>query len=259
MSSTLDLTLVQTNLFWQDIDANLEHLNQIMGQIQSTDLIILPEMFSTGFSMASADYAESMKGRSVSWMKDFVRERNIPVCGSLMIRSGKEFYNRFIFAGCNGDYCQYDKKHLFRMSDEQENYNAGNKLVTFPLNGFKAPFGRVGLSVCYDLRFPVWTRNRSNYDLLVFVANWPAARRNHWLSLLQARAIENQAYVVGVNRIGVDGNDIEYTGDSVVYDFNGEKILDLGDEDTVANLVTKVNCKNTGSPFQHGGMLIPLA
>jgi predicted amidohydrolase len=187
-------------------------------------------MFTTGFSMSSQQFAEPMTGETIPWMKSKALEGNYAICGSVMMEENGKYYNRFILAESDTGLCSYDKKHLFRMSTENENYQAGDQKVCFTINGF-----RICPQICYDLRFPVWSRNTDNYDVLIYVANWPEARRHHWISLLKARAIENQCYVVGVNRVGADKN-VSYAGDSMVFDFNGNTLLDLGDEARIGEI-----------------------
>ena len=249
MRRTLRLALVQMDIAWQDSAANLKNLDRLLQALPETDLVVLPEMFTTGFSMASKQFAETMGGGSVKWMERTAKQKDSAICGSLMTQEAGEYFNRFVVAQPIAAMISYDKKHLFRMSTEHQNYSAGVKRITFPLRGFK-----ICPQICYDLRFPAWTRNsrrlhspehdlpasdslddefKLDYDLLLFVANWPAARRLHWLSLLRARAIENQCYVVGVYRIGSDGNGVDYAGDSVVIDYNGDTILDLKDRHEV--------------------------
>lgn len=222
----LDVTLVQTELAWEDPAGNLEHFEDRIASLDSTDLIVLPEMFSTGFSMNSAVLAETMQGDTVDWMKTMAARTGACICGSAIIREGDDRYNRFLFVDPQGTVRSYDKRHLFRMSTENQNYTAGSRRPTIEQGGF-----RIFPQVCYDLRFPVYSRNDLDFDLIIYVANWPAARREHWKALLKARAIENLCYVVGVNRLGVDGNGIEYAGDSVAVDFCGVEMIALEGKD----------------------------
>lgn len=213
--SDLNITVIQTELFWEDIPANLNALNRKIDTIQDeTDLIVLPEMFSTGFSMRAVNLAEDMTGSAVSWLIEKSRECAVDITGSLIIEDDQRYYNRLVWTKPDGRLFTYDKKHLFRMSGEEKVYHEGKRLITVELKGWRIrPF------ICYDLRFPAWTRNHGRpYDLAIFVANWPAVRVEHWRILLQARAIENQAYMVGVNRIGTDGNDKVYNGCTSVID-----------------------------------------
>ena len=220
--STLNLALVQTQLIWEQVEENHQHLGELLDQVEgNTDLAILPEMFATGFSMNSRAVAEPMDGSSVSWLVEQAQKRGYGICGSLAICDGDEVYNRFVLAGDSALHT-YDKRHLFRMGGEHKRYNGGEQRKIIDYRGW-----RILPQVCYDLRFPVWSRNQGDYDLAIYVANWPAPRAYHWRQLLIARAIENQAYVVGVNRVGRDGNNLDYAGDSLVVGPRGEILLDM--------------------------------
>ncbi len=211
----LNVTLIQTELAWEDIPANLERFETLVAMVESdTDLIVLPEMFSTGFSMNADRLAETMQGEGPTWMRAVSEKHDTDLVGSIMIRENNRFYNRLFWAKPDGELLVYDKRHLFRMTGENDVYTPGRQNVLVELKGWKIrPF------ICYDVRFPAWTRNTGNdFDVALFVANWPAARSKHWKILLQARAIENQVYVVGVNRIGTDGNGVYHSGDSSVVD-----------------------------------------
>jgi len=211
----LTVTLIQTELEWEDVAANLHRFDHLIGSLQvATDLIVLPEMFTTGFSMNASALAEDMSGRAVGWLRETARHAAAVVVGSVMVIDDGRFYNRLCWTGPNGEITTYDKKHLFRYAGEDQVYTAGSDSLLVELKGWKIkPF------VCYDLRFPAWVRNTDHtYDLALFVANWPQRRAEHWKLLLQARAIENQAYVIGVNRIGTDGNGLYHSGDSSVID-----------------------------------------
>ncbi len=220
--NNLKITIVQTHLHWEDIDSNIKLFESITDKInKDTDLIVLPEMFTTGFTTKTASLATTMKGASVSWMKKKSVEKNADIVGSMIIREDKNFFNRLIWVKPSGELFFYDKKHLFRFGSEDKFFTPGSKKITVELKGWKIrPF------ICYDLRFPVWTRNCDNkYDIAVFVANWPATRSLHWKTLLAARAMENQAYIIGVNRTGQDGNKIKYSGDSSIIDPKGKTIF----------------------------------
>ncbi len=222
MSDTLKITLIQTSLHWEDISANLQMFSQKIFSIKvETDLILLPEMFSTGFSMNAAALAEDMTGSAMQWMKKTTAEKNCVITGSIIAKEGTKFYNRLIWMRADGSYEQYDKRHLFRLADEGHTYTPGNKKIYTEIKGWK-----ILPLVCYDLRFPVWSRRtkQDDYDLLLYVANWPERRNHAWKQLLVARAIENQSYVAGLNRIRNDGNDFYHAGDSTVIDFKGEHI-----------------------------------
>lgn len=217
----LKVTIVQTSLHWEQKRKNLSHFSALLKPIKKgeTDLIILPEMFNTGFSMRPAALAETMYGTSIRWMKKIATAKDCVVTGSLIIKVGKRHYNRLIWMSPNGIYKHYDKKHLFTMAKEEESFSAGKKKLIVKLKGWA-----ICPQICYDLRFPVWNRNAENFDLFIIVANWPDKRVLAWKQLLSARAIENQVYVAGVNRIGEDGNGFLYTGESAVYDPMGKKI-----------------------------------
>jgi omega-amidase len=219
----LRITLVQTKLHWHKPELNLPMFDALLTQVKksSTDIILLPEMFSTGFSMQAAALAEEMDGYAVTWMKKTAKQKNAILCGSLIIKEKNKFYNRLIWMNPDGTYLVYDKRHLFRMAHEEKTYAAGKKKIIVDCKGWK-----ICPLVCYDLRFPVWSRRteKENYDLLIYVANWPERRKHAWKQLLVARAIENQSYVAGLNRIGKDGNKINYTGDTAVIDPLGKKI-----------------------------------
>ncbi|MDN5515329.1 MAG: amidohydrolase [Pseudomonas sp.] len=225
----LELALIQTTLVWHDPAANREHFQALLEQARGADLVILPEMFTTGFSMASAELAEPEDGPSSIWLREQAQRIDAVICGSLIIQAADGSYrNRLLWACPDGSLAHYDKRHLFRMAGEHKHYSAGDQQVVFDLKGW-----RVRPLICYDLRFPVWSRDASGTDLLLYTANWPGARRQHWNRLLPARAIENLCYVAAVNRVGEDGRGHGYTGDSQVLDFQGEELLMAGDGDGV--------------------------
>lgn len=227
--STLTISTIQTNLHWEDKAANLRMLEQKIGSLSKTELVVLPEMFSTGFSMKPELLAEMMEGETVSWMKRVAAQKRIILTGSVIIEDGGQYHNRLIWMLPNGQYGYYDKRHLFAYANEHEHYTPGHKRLIASVKGW-----RINLQVCYDLRFPVWARqsaplteeeaaaNPIEYDMLIYVANWPERRNHAWKTLLQARAIENQSYVIGVNRVGHDGNNIYHSGDSMFIDPMGE-------------------------------------
>lgn len=228
---TLNVTIVQAELRWHDAIGNRKNFSEIIGALDNPgDLIVLPEMFTTGFSMDAPELAETMDGESVAWMRDTAAKCDAAICGSLIIANDNDYFNRFVCALPSGELHCYDKKHLFRLANEQNHYAPGLELITFELKGF-----RVCPLVCYDLRFPVWSRNRDLYDLLLYVANWPERRHHAWETLLRARAIENLSYVVGVNVTGRDGNDISYSGGSSIIDYLGEDLVNLGDRQGTAS------------------------
>lgn len=221
MAESLIISLVQSNPVWEDISMNLKQLSQNIEQLKNdTDMIILPELFSTGFTMNASALAESMSGRGVTWMLETAKSKNCLVIGSLLIEENEKYFNRLIVAFPEGRTAHYDKRHLFSFAGEDKVFTAGKDKLIFEYKGF-----RICPLICYDLRFPVWVRNTEEVDLLLFVANWPDARMLAWDTLLKARAIENLCYVVGVNRVGEDNNNLTYTGHSAVYDAMGDTIL----------------------------------
>jgi omega-amidase len=219
----LKLALVQTGIIWEDIDANLHALSKkLNGIADNVDVVILPELFTTGFTMRSRELAESMDGKSISWMQETSNRHGCAIAGSLIIFHQDMYLNRFVWMEPGGGVTTYDKRHLYSIGGEDEHYTRGESNSITEINTF-----RVRPQVCYDLRFPVWSRNVGAYDVLLYVANWPAVRRDVWISLLKARAIENQSFVIGVNRVGRDGMGIDYAGDSLVYNAKGQIIASL--------------------------------
>jgi omega-amidase len=216
----MTITLIQADLYWENKGKNLKNLEHIiLGSSPDSDLIILPEMFNTGFSMNTLDMAEQEYSYTYEWMANIAAKYNSGVCGSYIIHEDNKYFNRWIFVSPEKEMHKYDKRHLFSLSNENIHYTAGNKRTVFNYRGV-----RICPIICYDLRFPVWSRNRNDYDLLINSANWPESRRNVWITLLKARAIENQCYVAGVNRIGTDGTGIKYCGDSIIVNPKGEII-----------------------------------
>lgn len=207
----LKITTIQTPLHWQDAKANREMFESYFQKTAVTDLVILPEMFTTGFSMEAESLAEDMNGPTINWMKVQAQDIGAVITGSLIIKEESNFYNRLIWMRPDGTYAYYDKRHLFAMAGEHEHYTSGLQRLIVELKGW-----RVCPLICYDLRFPVWARNKDEYDLLIYTANWPEKRASDWRVLLQARSIENQAYTVGVNRSGTDGKGYNYSGDTMV-------------------------------------------
>ena len=235
---TLTITTIQSNLIWEEKAANLRLLEQkIAGIEEKTEIVVLPEMFNTGFSMRPEALAETMEGETVEWMKRVSRENGIVLTGSIMIEEAGNYFNRLIWMLPNGQYGYYDKRHLFAYGEEDKHYSPGNKRLIASVKGWK-----INLLVCYDLRFPVWARQKINeegaeYDVLIYVANWPERRSHAWKTLLCARAIENQCYVVGVNRVGSDANNIYYSGNSLVIDPLGQVLYHMADDEDV-NTIT---------------------
>lgn len=215
----LSVSLVQADLVWENKQANLDRLEELIKGISNTDVIVLPEMFPTGFSMRPEGLYEDVEGEVLFWMQKLANKKDAAVCGSVIVREEAKYFNRLYFMEPSGEVYSYDKRHLFTLAGEEKVYTAGNKHLIINFRDWKImPF------VCYDLRFPAWCRNTQEADLQIFVANWPERRRDAWKTLLKARAIENMCYLVGVNRVGADGNDVTHSGDSAVYDELGEKI-----------------------------------
>ena len=244
----LTITTLQTNLVWENKNANLQLLGKkINGLQEKTEIVVLPEMFSTGFSMQPKLFAETMEGETVQWMKEISSSNKIILTGSLIIEENEQFYNRLIWMLPNGEFGYYDKRHLFGLAQEDKYFTAGNKRLIASVKGWK-----INLQICYDLRFPLWARNRivpieksieeesqkspetrPEFDVLLYVANWPERRSHAWKTLLCARAIENQCYVIGVNRVGVDGNNVSHSGNSLVIDPLGEVLYHMADEEDI--------------------------
>lgn len=222
--SKLDTLLVQAQLCWKDPARNRDHLQTKLSQVDDDfDLVVFPETFTTGF-LGDSDLAdEDMSGPTVNWMLEMASLHDCAVTGSAVIVEDDQRVNRMIFATPEGVLAHYDKRHLFAFGGENRRYTAGDNRVILEYLGW-----RINLQVCYDLRFPAWCRNRADYDLMLLVANWPAKRVRHWSALLEARAIENQSWVIGVNRVGDDGNGLHYPGCSVVHDPMGAKLVELG-------------------------------
>jgi len=215
----INVTLIQADIIWEDKNSNLKKYQEQIDKIESTELIVLPEMFTTGFSMNPKDISETMNDGTIQWMKDNASKMNSAICGSIIIEEDGKYFNRFIWVNPDGSIHQYDKKHLFSFAGENKNYTAGNEKIIIEYKGWK-----ICPLICYDLRFPVWSRNSEDYDLLIYVANWPAKRKLAWKSLLVARAIENQCYVIGVNRVGKDENNHYYSGESSLINALGETL-----------------------------------
>jgi omega-amidase len=247
--STLTITIIQSDLKWEDKTFNLQQLEEKIKAIpQRTQLVVLPEMFNTGFSMNAANLAEGMDGESLQWMSRVSKEQKIILTGSLIIAEEKQFFNRMVWMMPNGQMGYYDKRHLFAFAGEDKHYTPGSKRVIASVNGWK-----VNLQVCYDLRFPVWSRQQlgdaasgtaAEYDLLLYVANWPARRSLAWKTLLCARAIENQCYVVGVNRIGNDAHGNYHSGDSMVLNPLGEVLYHCADREDIHTITLNMEDLN---------------
>jgi len=223
----LKIAMIQSQLHWEDIDPNLTMFGDKIKAIKEpVDIIVLPEMFSTGFSMKPEGIAEQFPGKALMWMTDMAREMDCVITGSIMTEEEGHYYNRLIWMQPTGSFSIYNKRHLFSMAGEEKVYTPGSTKLVETIKGWK-----ICPMVCYDLRFPVWIRNVEEYDALIFVANWPEKRIQQWRKLLQARAIENQCFVVGLNRVGKDGNDFNYTGSSMAVDTQGEIMAEIGNEE----------------------------
>lgn len=235
MKDSISVSLVQFDSVWEDKFKNIQKAENILSSLyKETDIVIFPEMFLTGFSMNTDKTSETMDGEMVHWMKSASLKYNFVIMGSLPIMENEKYYNRLIIYFPDNKHYKYDKRHLFRMGEEMSHFNEGNDRIIIPYNGWK-----IMPLVCYDLRFPVWSRNVNlEYDLLIYVANWPSARNDAFLTLLKARAIENSSYVIGVNRVGNDGNNLNYIGNSVIFDPKGKALAGL-----IENNETVINFK----------------
>jgi omega-amidase len=226
----LKITIYQGYLFWENTDKNLQNISlRLSGIREKTNLIILPEMFNTGFTMNAETLGEPMDGKTMQWMLKTAQKFDCVVTGSIIIKENGKCYNRLLWVRPDGTHEHYDKRHLFALGKEDHTYTAGTKKLIVELNGWK-----ICPMICYDLRFPVWMRNvNEDYDLLMIVANWPEKRALHWRTLIPARAVENQSYVIGVNRVGHDGNEVYHSGDSTCIDPNGNVVYYKRDEEDV--------------------------
>lgn len=234
----LQIALVQSSIVWEDAEQNRIHFGEKIHSISSPiDIIVLPEMFTTGFSMHPRPLAEMIDGPTVNWMQLLAKQKDAVITGSVIIEDEGSYFNRMMWVTPAGDAEFYDKRHLFSLAGEDDKYSAGSEIRVVEYKGWK-----FCLNVCYDLRFPVWSRNTTNYDCLIYVANWPVLRVQAWSTLLRARAIENQCYVIGVNRVGEDKNQNLYNGQSVVIDMAGETVLDGGDKNEV--FITELDRNN---------------
>ncbi len=248
--STLTITTIQSNLDWENKASNLAMFEKKIRSIQEdTEIVVLPEMFSTGFSMNPQSLAETMDGETVKWMKKVAAENNIILTGSVIIDENGHFFNRLIWVLPNGQHGYYDKRHRFAYAGEDDKYTAGTKRLIASVKGWK-----INLLVCYDLRFPVWSRQQIHeepeYDVLIYVANWPERRSIAWKTLLVARAIENQCYVVGVNRVGNDGHSIYHSGDSMIVDPLGEILYHCKDDEDIFSItLDKTHLQNVREKF----------
>jgi len=220
MKNSLNITLIQTSLFWEDVEKNLSHFDKLISKISDTDIILLPEMFNTAFCPKSNHLAETMEGETVSWMKEIAKNKNSAIAGTLMVKEGARVFNRLVWISKNGTIHTYDKHHLFSLIKEERYISKGTGRLIVEEDGW-----RICPLICYDLRFPVFSRNDVDYDLLIYLANWPIKRIDSWDTLLKARSIENQCYTIGVNRVGEDGNGISFNGHSKIFDTFGKELL----------------------------------
>ena len=231
----LHVTLIQSGIHWHKVDANLAAFEEKIWQAESSDVILLPEMFNTGFSMEAKPLSERINGKTFRWMKHMAEQSRAVIIGSYLVSDGPSYYNRLIYMHPSGEYTYYDKRHLFRMTGEEKVVSRGKDVVISQVKGWK-----LNAMICYDLRFPVWSRNAYNaesdsflYDVLIYVANWPAARASAWDILLKARAIENMSYVIGLNRVGTDENGIVYNGHSNVIGPKGQTFEETREEEFI--------------------------
>lgn len=228
LKENIKVAVVQTDLHWENVDANLAMLSKTIGEAKAADIYVLPEMFTTGFSMQPEKFAKESYQKGLSWLKETAKAKQAAIMGSIMVEESGKYYNRLYFITPTNNIYQYDKKHLFSLGNEQEHYAAGDNPLTIDYLGW-----RIKPLVCYDLRFPVWSRNTNNYELLIYVANWPEKRIHHWRSLLIARAIENQCYVAACNRVGADANAISHNGNSILVEYSGTVLLECVDKSDI--------------------------
>lgn len=245
MDNSLRISLIQPNTLWHDSTSNIALLDRLMAKIGTSDLIILPEMWNTGFTMTPKPLATTINGEAVLAMQKWAKQQSAIVGGSMIIEENGSYYNRFLLVDLNGPVSRYDKKHLFTLAGETKAYVAGKTITTYDYNNWK-----LRLNICYDLRFPIWSRNTDDYDILIYVANWPSPRHHAWRTLLQARAIENQCYVIGCNRVGQDPNGHTYLGGSTIIDFRGKHIIEMDEnEGTASAQIDKIALKTFRSKY----------
>jgi predicted amidohydrolase len=245
---SLRISMIQSHIIWEDVEENICYHGELLRRMKGkTDLAVLPELFTTGLSMRVEDLAETNDGKTVAAIKYCARAYGFAVAGSFIAKDGGKYYNRGFFITPDGQEFYYDKRHLFGMAGEDQCFSRGTKRLIVDYRGWK-----ICLMICYDLRFPVWSRNTDNaYDALIYVANWSESRRKVWRALLQARAIENMCYVCGVNRIGIDGREFKYHGGSIIYSPKGKKLFDAGEKesDTVTGVIRRASLENLRSKF----------
>ena len=242
----MEVALIQSTLAWEDPEANRRHFNQTILELeQDVDLIVLPEMFTSGFTMDPHHLDPGEGPRTLEWMHQQAEQANAGIVGSMVFREGESYFNRLVFMKPGGDYETYDKRHTFTLAGEDKVYQRGSEIKAISFRGFSfCPL------ICYDLRFPVWSRNTGGYDVLIYVANWPSPRVSAWDALLRARAIENMAYVIGVNRIGADQNGLDYSGHSSVFDCMGNRMVYSEDEGVLYVSLNQSNLEESRSKFR---------
>jgi len=242
MQNKLIIAGIQADLVWESPSENKFFFERKINKLSKIDLIVLPEMFTTGFTMNPQKVTEQMTSETISWMQNIAHKKRAAICGSLIAKEGEKYYNRFVFVHPSGKIETYDKRHSFTLAGEDKVYTSGDKKLIVNYKGWK-----ICPLICYDLRFPVWARNTENYDLLLYVANWPVARIGAWDTLLKARAIENMSYTIGINRIGSDGNNYKYSGNSLIVDYLGEELSSLKafENGVVTATLTKENQDKT--------------
>ena len=234
------VSIVQLDIEWQNYQANLLKIDQLVDTIDETDLIIFPEMFTTGFTMETTSCSETMEGPILKWMKSLAEKKQTAVTGSVIIQDGENYFNRMLFVPPgNQEVEYYDKRHLFGFGKEDVFFSSGSERKIVNYNGW-----RILLQICYDLRFPVFSRNQDDYDLIIYVANFPDKRIQAWNVLLQARAIENLSYTIGCNRVGSDPNGLTYQGDSSVYDYLGKRLMKISHDESVLSLTLNLNAQS---------------
>lgn len=234
MLEDFKIAIVQSNLVWENaIQNRINFKSKIEAIVEPVNLIVLPEMFTSGFNMNAQEVAETMQGETVTWMQNLAKQKQAAIVGSIAILENSKYYNRLLFIKSNGEIIQYNKRHSFSLAGEDKVYTAGTKKVIIEYKGWT-----ICPQICYDLRFPVWSRNTENYDVLLYVANWPKPRITAWDALLKARAIENMSYCIGVNRVGLDANNYEYPGHSAVYDILGKKLTSENSNRETIEIVT---------------------
>ena len=250
MAKALKIAIIQSNLVWGNAVQNrINFQTKLDAIIEPVDLIVLPEMFNTGFNMEAEAVAETMQGKTVTWMQEIARQKQAAIVGSMAILEDSKYYNRLLFVKVNGEIVQYNKRHSFSLAGENKVFTSGIEKVIIEYKGWK-----ICPQVCYDLRFPVWARNTEDYDVLLYVANWPKQRITAWDSLLKARAIENMSYCIGVNRVGLDANSFEYPGHSAIYNVLGEKITKENSDKEAIEIVT-INKHHIEKNRRHLGFL----